>query len=85
MDAGHCRLNLAVLYSHDHAKRFLGLYEAASGRTVMPGLGRPRTTSVYLPGWGRFLQIQAGRRLDVDFAGMHERVERTLMDALRRA
>jgi aminoglycoside phosphotransferase (APT) family kinase protein len=84
MDAGHCRLNLAVLYSHDHAKRFLGLYEAASGRAVNAWWD-VHELLVYLPGWGRFLQVQAGRRLDVDFAGMHERVERTLMDALRRA
>jgi hypothetical protein len=38
----------------------------------------------YLPGWGGFLQQQAGRRLTVDFEGMHERVESTLRAALRR-
>jgi hypothetical protein len=38
----------------------------------------------YLPGWGGFLQQQAGRRLSVDFEGMHERVEATLHSALRR-
>jgi len=32
----------------------------------------------YLPGWGGFLQQQAGRRLSVDFEGMHARVEATL-------
>jgi hypothetical protein len=38
----------------------------------------------YLPGWGVFLQQQAGRRLTVDFEGMHERVEETLASALAR-
>jgi hypothetical protein len=38
----------------------------------------------YLPGWGSFLQQQAGRRLTIDFEGMHERVEETLFAALGR-
>jgi hypothetical protein len=40
---------------------------------------------LYLPGWGEFLQRQAGRRLTVDFAGMHARMEQTLRQALARA
>jgi len=84
MDLGHCRLNLAVLYSSDHAGRFLELYESASGRKVVPWWD-VHELLVYLPGWGEFLQVQAGRLLRVDFAGMHDRVEQTLADALRRA
>jgi hypothetical protein len=72
-----------VLYSSALAQQFLDLYEATSGRTVerwwdVEGLLK------YLPGWGGFLQQQAGRRLSVDFEGMHARVEATLASALRR-
>ena len=83
MDVGHCRLNLAVLYSSDYAKRFLDLYESASGRTIDPWWDVHQLL-VYLPGWGEFIQLQAGNRLRVDFIGMHDRVETTLADALRR-
>jgi aminoglycoside phosphotransferase (APT) family kinase protein len=83
MDAGHSRLNLAVLYSSDYATRFLELYESASGRKVDPWWD-VHELLVYLPGWGESLQHQAGRRLTVDFAGMHDRVESTLAAALRR-
>jgi hypothetical protein len=83
MDVGHCRLNLAVLYSSDYARRFLELYETASGRKVVPWWD-VHELLVYLPGWGDSLQQQAGRRLDIDFIGMHDRVEATLADALRR-
>ena len=83
MDVAHARLNLSVLYSSERAQRFLDLYESQSGSTVdrwwdVEGLLK------YLPGWGEFLQLQAGRRLKVDFDGMHERVEETLASALRR-
>jgi aminoglycoside phosphotransferase (APT) family kinase protein len=83
MDLGHCRLNLSVLYSSDYAKRFLELYESTSGRRVEPWWDVHQLL-VYLPGWGDFVQMQAGRRLQIDFAGMHDRVEGTLADALRR-
>jgi aminoglycoside phosphotransferase (APT) family kinase protein len=83
MDVGHSRLNLAVLYSSDYAKRFLDLYESAAGRTVDPWWDVHQLL-VYLPGWGEFIQRQAGRLLRVDFYGMHDRVEATLADALRR-
>ncbi len=83
IDVAHLRLNLSVLYSSALAQQFLDLYEATSGRTVerwwdVEGLLK------YLPGWGGFLQQQAGRRLSVDFEGMHARVEATLASALRR-
>ena len=83
IDVAHLRLNFSVLYSSELAQQFLGLYESMSGMVVerwwdVEGL------LLYLPGWGGFLQQQAGRRLRVDFEGMHERVEATLLSALRR-
>jgi aminoglycoside phosphotransferase (APT) family kinase protein len=83
IDVSHVRLNFSVLYSSELAQRFLDAYESMSGQIVerwwdVEGLLK------YLPGWGGFLQQQAGRRLTVDFAGMHERVEATLHSALRR-
>jgi aminoglycoside phosphotransferase (APT) family kinase protein len=83
IDVAHLRLNFSVLYSSELAEQFLHRYEEISGRTVerwwdVEGL------LLYLPGWGSFLQQQAGRRLTVDFEGMHARVEATLQSALRR-
>jgi aminoglycoside phosphotransferase (APT) family kinase protein len=83
MDVGHCRLNLAVLYSPAYARRFLDLYERESGRAINPWWDVHQLL-VYLPGWGEFLQRQAGPRTVVDFAGMHDRVEETLADAMSR-
>jgi aminoglycoside phosphotransferase (APT) family kinase protein len=83
MDVGHCRLNLAVLYSAEYASRFLDLYEMTSGRVVSAWWDIHQLL-VYLPGWGDFVQVQAGRRATVDFSGMHDRVEETLADALDR-
>jgi aminoglycoside phosphotransferase (APT) family kinase protein len=84
IDVSHTRLNLSVLYSSELAQQFLDLYESMSGRTAerwwdVEGLLK------YLPGWGDFLQQQAGRRLAVDFEGMHKRVEETLFAALQRS
>ncbi len=84
VDVAHCRLNLTVLYSPEHAGRFLSLYESAAGRRVDPWWDVAGLL-VYLPGWGEFLQRQAGRRLTVDFAGMHARMEQSLRAALARA
>ncbi len=84
VDVAHCRLNLAVLYSPEHAERFGRAYEAITGRTVHPWWDVAGLLA-YLPGWGRFLQQQAGRRRRVDFGGMHERVELTLAASLSRA
>jgi aminoglycoside phosphotransferase (APT) family kinase protein len=83
IDVSHVRLNFSVLYSSELAQQFLDLYESMSGETVerwwdVEGLLK------YLQGWGGFLQQEAGRRMTVDFARMHERVEATLRFALRR-
>jgi aminoglycoside phosphotransferase (APT) family kinase protein len=84
IDVAHCRLNLTVLYSSDRAARFLERYEAVAGRRVEPWWDVAGLL-VYLPGWGSFLQQQAGSHLTVDYAGMHERMETTLRAALNRA
>jgi aminoglycoside phosphotransferase (APT) family kinase protein len=83
IDVSHIRLNFSVLYSSEMAQQFLDTYESMSGTRVdrwwdIEGLLK------YLPGWGGFLQQQAGRRMEVDFEGMHDRVETTLRAALRR-
>jgi len=83
IDVAHLRLNLSVLYSSALAKQFLDLYESMSG-TVVERWWDVEGIVKYLPGWGGFLQQQAGRRLKVDFEGMHERVEGTLASALAR-
>ena len=82
-DVMHAYLNLCLLYSADRAEQFRHAYEAATGTDIHPwwhvyGLVE------YLPGWGRFLQRQAGRRLRIDFTGMHDRVEAALEVALQR-
>lgn len=82
IDVGHCRLNLAVLFSADRAERFRRAYEAEAGRTVDPWWDLAELL-VYLPGWGPFIQRQAGR-YPVDFAGMHARVEEVLLGILKR-
>ncbi len=83
LDVAHCRLNLTVLYSADYAARFLEHYQAVAGRRVEPWWDVAGLL-VYLPGWGSFLQEQAGSHLTVDYAGMHERMETTLRAALAR-
>jgi aminoglycoside phosphotransferase (APT) family kinase protein len=84
IDVAHCRLNLTVVYSAQFAARFLELYESSAGRRIEPWWD-VRGLLAYLPGWDSFLQRQAGHRLTIDFAGMHERVETTLRAALARA
>jgi aminoglycoside phosphotransferase (APT) family kinase protein len=82
-DVGHCRLNLAVLFSAEWAERFRLMYEAEAGRRLdarwdVAALLR------YLPGWGSFIQVQAGRRAKVDLAGMHGRVDELMALAAAR-
>jgi aminoglycoside phosphotransferase (APT) family kinase protein len=84
VDVARCRLNLTVRYSPEHAKRLRIAYEAISGRSLEPWWDVAGLL-VYLPGWGSFLQRQAGSKMAVDFGGMHDRVEQVLKAALRRA
>lgn len=83
VDVGHCRLNLAVLFSADWAERFRKAYEAEAGRKVDPWWDLAALMD-FLPGWGPFIQVQAGRQVTVDHAGMNGRVEDLVVAALRR-
>jgi aminoglycoside phosphotransferase (APT) family kinase protein len=84
IDVGHCRLNLAVLFSAELADRFLEMYEAESGRRVDPRWDVHSLLS-FGADWGRFLPLQVGERAPIDAAGMMGRVEALLERALRRA
>lgn len=83
VDTGHCRLNLAVLYSADWAERFRMAYEAEAGRKIDPWYDIASLVE-YLPGWGPGLDLQIGNRVKVDRKGMHGRVEELLKQALGR-
>jgi aminoglycoside phosphotransferase (APT) family kinase protein len=83
VDVGHCRLNLAVLFSPEWAERFRVAYEAEAGRKVDPWWDLA-ALMVYLPGWGPSIEVQAGRRVPVDRAGMNGRIDDLLAAALRR-
>ena len=58
-------------------------YEAESGRRSDP-YWELRSALAFLPGWGHFIQLQAGRRLRVDIAGMNGRVEDLVAGITRR-
>jgi aminoglycoside phosphotransferase (APT) family kinase protein len=83
MDVGHCRLNLAVLFSADVADRFRALYEAESGHAVDPRWDVHALLS-YGPEWKQFLPIQIDGRAPLDVEGMTGRMEEVLQRALRR-
>jgi aminoglycoside phosphotransferase (APT) family kinase protein len=82
LDVGHCRLNLAVLFSADVAERFRELYEAESGRTCDPRWDLAAMTA-YLGEyrWPMFIPMQVAGRAPVDVEGMDARVER-LVEAI---
>jgi aminoglycoside phosphotransferase (APT) family kinase protein len=83
IDVGHCRLNLAVLYSADRAERFRLAYEAETGRTTDPWWDL-NELAAYGDAWPRFIPVQVGGRVPVDAVGMTGRVEELLASALRR-
>ncbi|MDQ6613430.1 MAG: aminoglycoside phosphotransferase family protein [Actinomycetota bacterium] len=76
-DVGHCRLNLAVLFSVDWAERFRRAYEAEAGRRI-DRWWDVHELALYSCGWQRFIPIQVGGRTSVDLGGMHDRVEHLL-------
>jgi aminoglycoside phosphotransferase (APT) family kinase protein len=84
LDVGHCRLNLAVLYSAELAAEFLEAYEAEAGRRVDPYWDIRSVTAPAFSDWGAFIPIQVGNRGRFDGAGMHRRVDDLLAAALRR-
>jgi aminoglycoside phosphotransferase (APT) family kinase protein len=83
VDVGHCRLNLALLFSADIAERFRELYEAEAGRAVDPWWDVHELLQ-YGPGWKQFLPIQIDGRAPLDPDGMTSRVEELLAQTLRR-
>ena len=82
-DAAHCRLNLAVLFSIDHAERFRAMYEAESGRRLDPWWDL-RGMTAYDQGWKKFIPMQVAGRTRVDAAGMDDRVEGLMERILER-
>jgi len=83
-DVGHCRLNLAVLYSAQMAERFLLAYESEAGRRVDPWWD-VYELCVYNESWRSFIPVQVAGRIVVDIDGMHDRVEELLDSAIKRA
>ena len=83
IDVGHCRLNLAVLYSVDAAERFLELYQARAVQVVDPRADVAAFCS-FGPDWPRFIPRQVAGRAPVAPPGMRGRVEDVLRRALRR-
>lgn len=65
LDVGHCRLNLAVLYSVEVAERFRRAYESEAGRRVDPWWDIHQLLA-YDDSWMDFIPVQvagrAGRR-----------------------
>jgi aminoglycoside phosphotransferase (APT) family kinase protein len=80
-DIGHCRLNLAVLYSPELAERFRLAYEAEAGRCIERWWD-VFEISCYSERWLEFIPVQVGGRVPVDLLGMHDRVEALLVAAL---
>jgi hypothetical protein len=80
-DVGHCRLNLAVLFSADWAQEFSAAYQAEAGRTT-DAWWDVFEICLYGDAWTGFIPARVGGRLDVDTAGMTDRVEALLAAAL---
>ena len=83
IDVGHCRLNLAVLFSAEVAERFREMYEAEVGHRVDTWWDMHALLS-YSPGWKNFLPIQIDGRAPLDANGMTGRMEQVLEHCLRR-
>lgn len=83
-DSGHCRLNLAVLFSVDWAERFRLAYEAETGRHTDPWWDIHAIWSFH-DVWRDFIPKQVDGRRPVDLDGMAARVDALLAAALDRA
>jgi aminoglycoside phosphotransferase len=83
VDVGHCRLNLAVLYSPEIAERFRSVYESEAGRKVEPWWDIHQLLA-YSDNWPTFIPVQVAGRGPVDVRGMTGRVEKLLIMALAR-
>lgn len=84
LDVGHCRLNLAVLFSADAAMRFLDAYEELAGVRVDPAPDLQRLLN-FGPNWPEFIPLQVAGRRAVDGPGMAGRVRETISRTMHRA
>lgn len=82
-DVGHCRLNLAVLYSAEIAERFRRAYESEAGRRVEPWWDLHQLLA-YSDTWPTFIPLQVAGRAPIDVRGMTSRVEDLLATVLAR-
>jgi aminoglycoside phosphotransferase (APT) family kinase protein len=83
LDVGHCRLNLAVLFSAEVAERFRLAYEAEAGRRVEPWWDVHQLLA-YDDSWRDFIPVQVAGRAVVDVRRMTGRVEELLAIGLAR-
>jgi aminoglycoside phosphotransferase (APT) family kinase protein len=83
IDVGHCRLNLAVLFSAELAEEFHSAYQAAAGRSVDPRWDLMSLLS-YDQEWKGFIPVQVHGRAPVDLVGMDQRVEDTIAAVVAR-
>ena len=83
LDVGHCRLNLAVLFSPEIAETFRRVYESEAGRQVEPWWDIHQLLA-YGDDWPTFIPVQVAGRAPVDIRGMTGRVEKLLVMALAR-
>jgi aminoglycoside phosphotransferase (APT) family kinase protein len=81
LDVGHCRLNLAVLYSSEIAEKFRRVYESEAGRQVEPWWDIHQLLA-YTDTWPTFIPVQVASRAQVDVRGMTDRVEQLLATTL---
>jgi aminoglycoside phosphotransferase (APT) family kinase protein len=73
VDVGHCRLNLAVLFSVQAAEDYLTWHERVAGVSVDPSSDL-RAVLNFDPDWQEFIPVQIHGRAHVDAAGMPARV-----------
>ena len=83
-DLGHCRLNLAVLYSAEWAERFRAMYIALTGRALDPYWDLYEIASAAAEDWAEFIPRQVMGRAPFDRAGMHARIDELLLTAVNR-
>ena len=84
IDVGHCRLNLAVLFSPAWAEELREVYEAESGSPVDPAADVTSILS-YSKYWHDFIPRQVGGRTVVEHPGMNQRIDDLLALAVGRA
>jgi aminoglycoside phosphotransferase (APT) family kinase protein len=82
-DVGHCRLNLAVLFSAEWAEHFRLAYEAEAGYVTDPWWDIDAIFSFH-DVWHEFIPLQVSGRIAVDLDGMCRRVDELLAAALAR-